>query len=465
MSLRFYNTLSRSVEEFTTREPGKVAMYTCGPTVYARAHIGNFRTFLFTDLLRRYLKFRGYQVFSVMNITDIDDKTIRGAQQEKMSLRAFTERLTQTFFADRDLLRIEPADLYPRATDHIPEMTALVQKLIERGHAYQADGSWYYKVESFDDYGKLARLDMRGLRFGERVAADEYEKEDVRDFALWKAWDAADGDVFWETPLGKGRPGWHLECSAMSLKYLGEDFDIHSGGVDLIFPHHQNEVAQTEGMTGKQLARFWLHSEHLMINADKMSKSAGNFFTLEDLTKEGWKPREIRFALLAGHYRQQLNFTTAGLEAARSALDRLDCCVQNLKLAQGSGGEAEARETVAKFLGEFQTAMDDDLNVAEGLAALFGLVRDVNTLCAQEKIGTAEAAIVLDGLRKLDTVFAFIDVDRAQESDAEIESLMCARDEARKTKNWKEADRIRDLLAAKNIILEDRSGKTVWRRK
>jgi len=465
MSLRFYNTLSRQIEEFTTREPGKVAMYTCGPTVYARAHIGNFRTFLFTDLVRRYLKYRGYHVFAVMNITDIDDRTITGAQKEGIPMREFTERYTKLFFRDRDALKIEPADAYPKATDHIPEMVKIVEGLAAKGLAYESEGSWYFKVSAFPDYGKLAHLDVEGLQQVERVASDQYAKRDPRDFALWKAWESVDGDVFWETSLGKGRPGWHLECSAMSLKYLGEDFDLHLGGVDLIFPHHQNEVAQTEGCTGHRLARHWLHSEHLMIDADKMSKSLGNFFTLEDLTNEGWKPREIRFALLAGHYRQQLNFTYAGLEAARSALERLDCCVQNLKLAQGSGGEAAARTIVEQSERSFQEALDDDLNFAEGLAALFNLIRDVNTLCAQGKIGSAEANVVLEGLRRLDAVFGLIDVDRAEETDAEIESLMNARDEARKTKNWKEADRIRDLLAAKNIILEDRAGKTVWRRK
>ena len=465
MSLRFFNTLTRAVEEFVPREPGKVAMYTCGPTVYDRAHIGNFRTFLFADLLRRYLKYRGYQVYFVMNITDVDDKTIHGAQREGMSLREYTDRYTNFFFNDLKLLNIEPADLYPRATDHIPEMTALVDELVKRDHAYAADGSYYFKVDTFQNYGQLAHLDMRGMRTGARVAADEYEKEDVRDFALWKGYESEDGNVFWETPIGKGRPGWHIECSAMSLKYLGEDFDIHAGGVDLIFPHHQNEIAQTEAATGKRLARFWMHGEFLLVDGAKMSKSLGNFYTLQDLTDRGWKPREIRYALMSGHYRQQLNFTFTGMEAARAALERIDCCVQNLRHSQGSGGEADVKAIVAEHEAAFREALDDDLNFPVALAAQFNMIRDLNVLCTKQKIGEKEVKITLDALRHLDTVFGFLDIDKVEESDAEIDALVCAREEARKAKNWAEADRIRNLLNKKNIIIEDRAGGTGWRRK
>ena len=465
MPLRFYNTLTREVQDFVPREPGKVAMYTCGPTVYERAHIGNFRTFLFCDLLRRYLKYRGYQVYAVMNITDVDDKTIRGAQGEGISLRQYTDRYTKAFFADCDSLGIVPNDLYPRATEHIPEMTRLVEDLVKRGHAYEADGSYYYKVDSFADYGKLARLDMRGLRLGARVASDEYEKEDVRDFALWKGHEPEDGDTGWDTSLGKGRPGWHIECSAMSLKYLGEDFDIHSGGVDLIFPHHQNEIAQTEGATGKRLARFWIHAEFLLVDGAKMSKSLGNFYTLQDLQDRGWKPREIRCALMAGHYRQQLNFTFTAMEAARAALERIDCCVQNLRHAGGGGGQAKVDAILAEHERAFREAMDDDLNYPVALAAVFNMVRDLNTLCAQGKVGPGEAARVLDALRRMDSVFGFLMLDQIEESDAEIEALVRAREVARTSKNWSEADRVRKLLTERNIVLEDRAGGTVWRRK
>ncbi|HEY3295983.1 MAG TPA: cysteine--tRNA ligase [bacterium] len=466
MSLRFYNTLTRQVDEFVPRDAGKVAMYSCGPTVYDRAHIGNFRAFLFVDLLRRYLKYRGYQVFSVMNLTDIDDKTIRGAQKEGVSLREFTDRFIQIFFDEWDVLRIQKADLHPRATDHIPEMVNLVQTLTERGHAYEADRSYYYKVETFPTYGQFARLDMSGMRLGERVASDEYEKESARDFALWKGWGTDDGDVFWDTALGKGRPGWHLECSAMSLKYLGKDFDIHTGGVDLIFPHHQNEIAQTEGVTDKRLARYWLHNEHLLVEGAKMSKSLGNFYTLEDLTSQGWKPREIRYALLSAHYRQKLNFTQAGLEAARGGLERIDACVRNLKFAEGAGAQ-DLPAMLAGHEAEFVAAMDDDLNYPNALAVLFNLIRDVNTLCAEQKIGPTEAEVARGTLRKLDSVFGFLDVDQAGEgeSDEEIELLIQARNEARKAKDWAAADRIRQELADRNVIIEDRAGGTVWHRK
>jgi cysteinyl-tRNA synthetase len=472
MPVRFYNTLTRQVDEFIPREAGKVAMYSCGPTVYARAHIGNFRAFLFVDLLRRYLKYRGYQVYSVMNLTDIDDKTIRGAQAEGISLREFTDRYIKVFFDEWDVLRIQKADLHPRATDHIPEMVNLVETLEERGHAYPAEGSYYYKVDTFPSYGQFARLDMSGMRLGERVAADEYEeKESARDFALWKGWVQDDGEVFWETEIGKGRPGWHLECSAMSLKYLGEDFDIHTGGVDLIFPHHQNEIAQTEGATGKRLAHYWMHNEHLLVEGQKMSKSLGNFFTLDDLTKQGWKPREIRYTLLSAHYRQQLNFTVAGLEAARGSLERMDACIRNLRFANGGEGKGlkplDLAEILSKHESDFQAAMDDDLNYPNALAALFNLIRDVNTICAAGKIGPSEAEEVRIVLRRLDSVFGFVDVDGVVEGDdsAEIELLIEARNEARRAKNWAEADRIRQKLAEQDVIIEDRAGGTVWHRK
>lgn len=466
MALRFFNTLTRQVEEFVPRDAGKVAMYTCGPTVYNRAHIGNFRTFLFSDLVRRYLRYSGYQVTAAMNITDIDDKTIAGAQKEAVPMSEFTERYTKYFLDDCAALGIAPADVTPKATDHISEMVGIVSRLRDKGLAYESEGSWYFRVAAFPSYGELAHLDMEGMRQVERVAADEYQKEDPRDFALWKAWEDSDGEVFWQTEIGKGRPGWHLECSAMSLKYLGEAFDIHLGGVDLIFPHHQNEIAQTEGATGKKLARYWLHSEFLMIESDKMSKSLGNFFTLSDLIEKGWKPREIRYALMTGHYRQQLNFTIVALEGARAALDRLDCCLRNLRLSEGGGGEAAVREAIARYENEFRAALDDDFNYPEALAAVFSLVREVNVLCGAGKIGKSEAEIVLQAMRQLDSVLGFLDVDaESDEKDEEIEALLEARKEARRTKNWAEADRIRDELAARNVVIEDRAGGTVWRRK
>jgi cysteinyl-tRNA synthetase len=465
MALRFFNTLTRMVEEFVPREPGKVSMYTCGPTVYNRAHIGNFRTFVFSDVVRRYFRYRGYDVLYVMNLTDVDDRTIVGSQKEGIPMLEFTERYTRIFFEDRDHLGIEPADIYPKATEHIPEMVDIVKTLAAKGHAYLSDGSWYFRVESFPDYGKLARLDAAGMRQTERVAEDEYSKRDPRDFALWKAWEPADGDVFWETELGKGRPGWHLECSAMSLKYLGKAFDLHLGGVDLIFPHHQNEVAQTEACTGQPLARYWLHSEFLMIDSEKMSKSLGNVYSIGDLVDKGYKPREIRLALLSAHYRQQLNFTYEGLESARAAIERLDCCQQNLHYAQGGGGQAEVKAILTEHENAFREAMDEDLNFPNALAVVFGLIRDLNVLCSKGLVGAAEAEAVQVVLRRMDSVLGFICEDQAEEQDQEIERLVRARDEARRTKNWAEADRIRQRLAECNVIVEDRAGGTVWRRK
>lgn len=465
MSLRLYNTLSRRVEEFAPRDPGKVAMYACGPTVHDHAHIGNFRTFLFTDLLYRYLQFQGYDVTFAMNITDVDDKTIAKSRAREMSLGDYADIYEKIFFDDCRRLNIEPATIYPRATAHIPEMVEIVQELIRKKHAYEVDGSYFYRIESFPSYGQFARLNKEALRTGERVATDKYDKENVRDFALWKAYEEDDGDVFWETPLGKGRPGWHLECSAMSLKYLGEDFDIHIGGVDLIFPHHQNEIAQTEGVTGKRQARFWVHSEHLLVDGVTMSKSLGNFYTLNDLVEKGWTPREIRYALLGAHYRQQLNFTMASLEAARSSLERLDCCVRNLHNLQGSGGVRDVEKIIRKHEDAFVASMNDDLNYPQALASLFNLVRDVNSLCAADRIGPDAGEKVLESLTRFNRVLGFLELDVKEECDERIECLVRARDDARREKKWAEADRIRDELAALDIVLEDRAGGTIWRRK
>jgi cysteinyl-tRNA synthetase len=466
MAVRFYNTLTRSVEEFVPREPGKVGMYTCGPTVYNRAHIGNFRTFLFSDLVKRYLRYRGYDVTWVMNFTDIDDRTIAGSQKEGIPMREFTERYTKIFLEDRDLLGIEPANVYPKATEHIPEMVELVKCLHARNLAYQTDGSHYFRVAAFTDYGKLARLDVEGLQQVERVAGDDYAKQDSRDFALWKGYEPVDGDVYWETEIGKGRPGWHLECSAMSLKYLGEEFDIHLGGVDLIFPHHQNEIAQTEGCTGHRLARYWLHSEFLMIDADKMSKSLGNIYSISDVIDKGWTPREIRFALMGTHYRQQLNFTLDVLQAARNSLERIDAFLRNLEFAAGAGGETEAEAMLVRCENQFQAGLDNDFNYAEAVAAIFNLIREGNSLIAEGKVGPSEAKQIQAVLSRFNGVLDYIYPKQSLDStDDQIEDLIRAREEARKQKQWAEADRLRDVLASRGIILEDRAGGTIWRRK
>jgi cysteinyl-tRNA synthetase len=322
MGLKFKNSYSRLLEEFVPVEEGKAKIYTCGPTIYNYQHIGNFRTFMWGDLLRRYLIYKGFDVTYVMNITDIDDKIIRESQKAGKSIKEFTSEFENAFFEDLDALGLMRADITPHATDHIPEMISMVQSLVDRGLAYEVDGSYYFKVEKFGDYGNLANLDMAGLKAGARVASDEYEKESVSDFALWKGWVETDGDVFWDTEIGKGRPGWHLECSCMSMKYLGETFDIHTGGVDLLFPHHTNEIAQSEGTTGKKFVNYWLHGEHLMIEGRRMAKSLGNFYTLRDIIEKGYPGVAVRYPLLSSHYRQQMNLTFDGLDAARSASER-----------------------------------------------------------------------------------------------------------------------------------------------
>ncbi len=463
MALRFRNTLTRQKEEFHPIEAGKVRMYTCGPTVYYYAHIGNFRTYIFEDLLRRYLKYKGYEVTQVMNLTDVDDKTIRDSQAEGVSLNEFTQRYIDAFFKDLDTLGIERAEVYPRATEHIPEMVAIIKKLLEKGIAYEIDGNYYYKISAFPDYGKLANLDLAGLKPGARIATDEYEKDSVSDFALWKAWDAEDGDVFWETELGKGRPGWHIECSAMSMKYLGNHFDIHTGGVDNIFPHHENEIAQSEGATGEKFVNYWLHSEHLIVEGRKMSKSLGNFYTLHDLLEKGYSGLAVRYLLISTHYRQQLNFTFQGLDAAAKALERYNDFISNLEAYQGGTSDGSAEGIIAKAKSGFEEALDDDLNISAALGVVFDFIRDINRLKAENKLSVEERNRALETIRAFDTVLNF--TYSQEELDAEIEELIRKRTEARKNKDFALADKIRDDLLARGIILEDTPQGVKWKRK
>ncbi len=408
MALRFFNTLTRQKEEFYTVHPGKVGMYTCGPTIYDFAHIGNFRAYIFGDILRRYLEYKGYQVTYVMNLTDVDDKTIKGSQEEGIPLAEYTKRYRGAFFEDLKSLNIKPADIYPKATDHIKEMEVLVKTLLDKGSAYQNEGSTYFKIESFPQYGKLSHMDMSGLKAGARVAADEYEKEQLADFALWKSWDEKDGEIFWETEVGKGRPGWHIECSAMSMKYLGKHFDIHTGGVDLIFPHHENEIAQSESATGEKFVNFWLHNEHLMVEGRRMGKRYGNYYTLRDLLDKGYNPIAIRYLLLATHHRQQLNFTFDGLEAAKNALQRLYDFMDNLKLVKGEEDNPELRLLVDKAKKDFEEALDDDLNTSEALGVIFTLVRDINRLLDEKKLSRPDANQVIDMINGFDSVFGLL---------------------------------------------------------
>ncbi len=409
--LRFYNTLTRYKDDFHALEPGQVRMYTCGPTVYNYPHIGNYRAYIFEDLLRRYLKYRGYAVTQVMNLTDVEDKAIRDSQKAGMLLHDFTAIYTRAFFEDLRTLNIEPAEVYPAATDHIPEMVVLITQLQERGYTYSMDGSIYYRIDRFPDYGKLSHLDAETLQRGAsgRVDSDEYTKDDVRDFALWKAWTPDDGDVYWETELGKGRPGWHIECSAMSMKYLGKHFDIHTGGEDNIFPHHENEIAQSEAATGEPFVNYWLHCRHLLVDNQKMSKSLGNFYTLRDLIEQGFKPKGLRYALLSIHYRQPLNFTLEGLHAAEQAVQRLLDFMQHLHTAQGQGFDVQP--LLAETQQRFEEALDDDLNIAGALGAIFELVREVNRAITQHQLSAAAAQQVAALMHRFDTVLGLLAED------------------------------------------------------
>lgn len=463
--IHIFNTLTRQKEAFTPIETGKVRMYTCGPTVYDYAHIGNFRAFLFEDLLKRYLKFRGFQITHVMNLTDIDDKTIKGSQKQQTPLKQFTEFYIKAFFEDMETLNIEPADVYPRATQHIPEMVAIIKALIHKGIAYRGeDGSIYYAICKFPDYGKLSHIKIQELKAGARVKQDEYAKEEAQDFALWKAYTIEDGDVFWETEFGNGRPGWHIECSAMSMKYLGETFDIHCGGVDNMFPHHENEIAQSEAATGKPFVHYWMHNEHLLVEGKKMAKRLGNFYTLRDLLLKGCDPLAIRYLLLSTHYRQQFNFTFEGLSAAKGAIERLANLLRRLQDANGNSSKeklAQLFDTVQSCFGE---ALDDDLNVSVALAALFDFAREINNLLDNNALSREEAKKVTTIILDFDKVLGVIPKAKEETLSKEAEELIKKREEARKNKDWKTADQIRQQLKAMGITVEDTAQGMRWKK-
>ncbi len=439
-------------------------MYTCGPTVYDYAHIGNFRAFLFEDLLKRWLQYKGYKVTHVMNLTDIDDKTIKGSQKQGIPLRQYTDFYAKAFFEDIKALNIAPADVYPRATDHIEEMVQIIKTLLAKGVAYKGeDGSIYFSVAKFPEYGKLSHLKVGELKAGARVSQDEYAKEEAQDFALWKAWTPEDGDVFWETELGKGRPGWHIECSAMSTKYLGETFDIHCGGIDNMFPHHENEIAQSEAATGKTFVNYWMHNEHLQVEGKKMSKRFGNFYTLRDLLTKGYDPIAIRYLLISTHYRQQFNFTFEGLESARAAVERLRNFMRRLHEVQNGAGTEKVATLTAKLEACFGGSMDDDLNVAVALSSLFDFVREMNSLLDANLVNKEEAAIAIGLMKRIDGVLGVIGEVKAEETlSSDVDALVQKREEARKAKNWKEADAIRAQLKAMGIVLEDTAQGIRW---
>jgi cysteinyl-tRNA synthetase len=466
--IRLHNTLTREKEAFVPLVPGEVRMYSCGPTVYNHPHIGNLRTFLWSDLLRRYLEWRGFRVTQVMNITDVEDKIIKNAKEAGKDLESYTAPFIASFHESVRRLRIRPADHYPRATQFIEPMVALVKRLRERGHAYVADGSTYFRVASMPDYGKLARIEVDAASSYSRIESDEYEKESARDFALWKA--RRDDEPWWPTEIGEGRPGWHLECSAMSMQLLGETFDIHTGAVDLIFPHHENEIAQSESASGKPFVRYWIHGEHLNVDQQKMSKSLGNIYTLPEIEELGYDPLVLRYALLSVPHRTKLNFTTQSLDDAKSAIGRIESFLLRLdEVAQSAPRDAahaddRADPLIGNFIAQFTEAMDDDLNTAGALGALFTFIREANIAIDEGRISAGDAEGLRAAMKKIDPV---LDVFPRREAnlDAEIEALIEARNAARKSRNFAESDRLRAELDARGILLEDTPGGTRWRRK
>ncbi|HUU27191.1 MAG TPA: cysteine--tRNA ligase [archaeon] len=459
-----YNTLTRKKEKFVPLDPPLVRIYCCGPTVYDYPHIGNFRTFVFGDLLRRSLLVNGFRIEQVMNITDVDDRTIEGAATEGKELGQYTEPFIKAFFEDLDELRIQRAEHYPRATEHIPEILDLVRRLEERGYAYKSGDSVYYRIAEFSDYGKLSRLDVSGIQQGVRIDLDKYDKENIRDFVLWKG--GKDEAVGWESPYGRGRPGWHIECSAMSMKYLGESIDLHCGGVDLLFPHHENEIAQSEGATGRKFVRCWLHAEHLFVEGRKMSKSLGNYYTFRDLKAKGFKPTAVRYLLLSTHYRSQLNFTFDALGAAASAVERLRDFKKRL---EDYKPEKDAREDPPIWGAEtFKDALADDLAINTALAALFDFVREMNRLLDRGTLSSQAQERALSELLLIDSVLDVLTPDLEKEDEKvakSIENLIEERNRAREQREYARADQIRDKLLSEGIILEDTPQGTRWKRK
>jgi cysteinyl-tRNA synthetase len=464
-TLRLHNTLTGEVEPLEPLDPPRVGMYVCGLTVYSRGHVGNYRTFVAADLLRRTLRHLGYQVHGVMNITDVDDRIIQLASEAGSDLDRFTAAHITSYFEDMTTLRIERPEVVPRATEHIPEMIALIERLIARGHTYSADGSVYFRIGSFPDYGRLARLDAAGIQAGARVDSDRYDKENARDFVLWKAKSEEPPWAQWDAPFGRGRPGWHIECSAMSMKYLGETFDLHLGGVDLVFPHHENEIAQSRCGTGRPFVRHWTHVHHLLIENEVMSKSKGNVFTIPELVGKGHAPDAIRYLLASAHYRSTMNFTWEGLGQARAALDRIHGFARRLGEVERAGpAPAAVKEAAERARSAFDAALADDLNTPEALAAVHGLVKEGNTLLAEGAVTRDGAALLRAQLEAMDGVFAVL-IPGEERLSPEEQALFDQRQEARRNRDFRKADELRAQLEAMGVVLEDTPKGTRWRRK
>jgi cysteinyl-tRNA synthetase len=489
LPLRLYNTLSGKVEEFAPAADNTIRMYACGPTVYDYGHIGNFRTFVAVDILRRFLRQSGFKVQHVMNITDVDDKIIRNAARDKKTVQEYTRTYEEAFLEDMSSLNLQRPEKMVRATEHIREMAEFIAALEKKGIAYRTeDGSYYFRIAKFPEYGKLSKKDFAGMEVGARVDVDEYEKDDARDFALWKS--PKEGEAFWESPIGPGRPGWHIECSVMSMKYLGDSFDLHAGGEDLIFPHHENEIAQSESLTSKTFARHWMHVRFLLVEGEKMSKSAGNFFTLRDLLVKGHKPSSIRFLLTSVPYRKQLNFTFAGLEQGAKSVERLRTFESRMRMSQlPAGTNAHAQEAAAKAKNEMRAGMEDDLNTAYASAAIFDMVREANTLADRGEMREGDKAPLLEALQQFDEIFAVLKDDDAEKmkvamewarshgilkdsdvpaegmSDAEVNRLIEERNAAKKARDFARSDAIRKQLSDAGIVVEDTKDGIRWKRK
>jgi cysteinyl-tRNA synthetase len=465
--LRFHNTLSGRLEEFRPLREGEVSFYYCGPTVWDYGHLGNFRSAIAADIVRRYLKFKGFKVTHVMNITDVEDRIIAKSQEAGLSLDDYTAKYIDALWEDFDALGCERPEIVPRATRHIPEMVTLIEKLLSTNHAYQSDGSTYYRIASFPEYGKLSKINFAGNIAGksDRIDTDRYEKEDARDFALWKE-PASATEPAWDAPIGRGRPGWHIECSAMSMKYLGETFDIHAGGIDLVFPHHENEIAQSEGATGKEFVRYWIHFEHLKVEGETMSKSKGNYYTFRDVAAKGYSAGAVRYFLLSVPYNKQINFTFDALGGAEKTLAGLRDFKARLSEAKTSPGMNEAlHETTLQAAREFEEGMDDDLNTSVALAVIHNLTRVVNTALARKKLQEENKVELLELLKSLDTVLNIFGDEQREMLDSEIQNLIDERQEARRRREFARGDEIRDELADRGIILEDTKDGVRWKRK